>query len=102
MKVKRKAFITSIIVMLSTLLIGFIGWGLTTHSFERIYKRTIVSKNYIEVNSFIFSDLVRDVLNGGEGINFEKLLSGIKIEFKNSHWGFMNKSRLILRRREAI
>ena len=56
MKVKRKAFITSIIVMVSTLLIGFIGWGLTTHSFERIYKRTIVSKNCIEVNSFIFSD----------------------------------------------
>ena len=56
MKVKRKAFITSIIVMLSTILIGFIGWGLTTHSFERTYKRTIVSKNCIEVNSFTFSD----------------------------------------------
>ena len=56
MKIKRKAFITSIIVMLSTLLIGFIGWGLTTHSFERTYKRTIVSKNCIEINSFIFSE----------------------------------------------
>ena len=56
MKVKRKALISLCISMISLFLIGFIGWGFTSHSFERTYKRTIVSKNCIEVNSFIFSD----------------------------------------------
>ena len=56
MKVKRKSFVFVLISMISIFLIGFIGWGISSSSFERTYKRTIVSKNCIEVNSFTFSE----------------------------------------------
>ena len=86
MKVKRKAFITSIIVMLSTLLIGFIGWGFTFHSFERIYKRTIVSKNCIEVNSFIFSDYCEyGFVNDYTVMNIAYLDINIIFDFTSAH-----------------
>ena len=90
MKVKRKAFITSIIVMLSTLLIGFIGWGFTFHSFERTYKRTIVSKNCIEVNSITFDlDSMRSFIDS-KSFDFESKLE--YQSFKSNYFDIINTS----------
>ena len=60
MKVKRKALVSLCVSMISLILIGFICWGISSSTFERTYKRTIVSKNCIEVNSFTFSDYCED------------------------------------------
>ena len=49
MKVKRKSLIFSIIALLSTFLIGFLGWGIGSRTFEHFIKKYIVNKNYIEV-----------------------------------------------------
>ena len=60
MKVKIKALISLCISMISLFLIGFICWGISSSSFERTYKRIVISRNYIEVNSFIFSEYCED------------------------------------------
>ena len=60
MKVKRKALISLCISMISLFLIGFICWGISSSSFERTYKRIVISRNYIEVNSFTFSEYCED------------------------------------------
>lgn len=60
MKVKRKSLISLCISMISLFLIGFICWGISSSSFERTYKRIVISRNYIEVNSFTFSEYSED------------------------------------------
>lgn len=60
MKVKRKALISFCISMISLFLIGFICWGISSSSFERTYKRIVISRNYIEVKSFTFSEYCED------------------------------------------
>lgn len=56
MKLTFKNKIVSIIVSFSLLLIGFIGWGFSSKSFEKLYKKEVISRVYIDINDFTFSE----------------------------------------------